>query len=137
MLNETEYAELENVTIDFVAMDNPKSDNPLKRRESKIIYNAIMKSECKNPEILHSQINAAFKTTQSKLNFFDAQKLKSHKISLKAITETYMMLNKKPKVSYAANLASKLGKQAKASRNRILSIMGQGRGSSGWDSLGS
>lgn len=74
MLNETEYAELENVTIDFVAAeDDPKADNPLKRRESKIIYSAIMKSECKNPEILHSQINAAFKTTQSKLNFFDAQ----------------------------------------------------------------
>lgn len=92
-----------------------------------------MKSECKNPEILHSQINAAFKTTESKLNFFDAQKLKTHKISLKAITETYMMLNKKPKVSYAANLASKLGKQAKASRNRILSIMGQGKNIKGFD----
>ena len=73
MLNETEYAELENVTIDFVVADDPKAENPLKRRESKIIYSAIMKSECKNPEILHSQINAAFKTTQSKLNFFDAQ----------------------------------------------------------------
>lgn len=45
------------------------------------------------------------------------------------------MLNKKPKVSYAANLASKMGKQVKSSRNRILSIMGQGRGSSGRDSL--
>ena len=42
-----------------------------------------------------------------------------------------MMLNKKPKVSYAANLASKMGKQVKSSRNRILSIMGQGRGSWG------
>ena len=56
-----------------------------------------------------------------------------HKISLKSITETYMMLSKKPKAAFTANLKTQFGKQAKASRNRILSIMGQGKNVKGFD----